>query len=125
MMNLLSVLSIVTTLAFAGPTLHQTPNGKYPIYFEDVEGQDNGWNDTMQKEYDGKMDLTLSTLCKDNIQLGELEKSYIEADQKDGDQLNSHPEIGLKIKNVKAEIIKLSDIVVRGTGKNARDWGCP
>lgn len=103
-------------------TLHKTENGKYPFYFSD-DGSEP-WTEALQKNYDEKMSATIKKLCEDSTSLGELEKQYIEADQKDGSNLNSHPEIGNKIATLKTEMTKLSNIVVQGTGQSARVWGC-
>jgi hypothetical protein len=103
-------------------TLHKTENGKYPFYFND-NGQEE-WTEALQKNYDDKMGSTLKQLCQDSASLGELEKEYIQADQKNGNNLNSHPEIGNKIQALKTEMTKLSNIVVQGTGQSARVWGC-
>lgn len=110
--------------AQADSTSHITESGKYPFYFDD-KGHPEVWDDTMQKEYDEKMSANLKELCSDRQALGEAEKEYIAADQKDVQELNSHADIGTKIESLKSEIQRLSLIVVKGTGKSSRDYGCP
>lgn len=120
-MKTIFVLLLLSQAALAQVegTYHKTENGKYPFYFQGTE-----WNEANQKDYDVKMGSALKQLCSDSVSLGELEQQYIEADQKDGNTLNSHPEIGNKIQSLKTEMLKLSNIVMKGTGKSARDWGC-
>lgn len=98
-------------------TAHKTESGKYPFFFDDQGGKIE-WTEANQKDYDEKMSATLKQLCSDNVQLGEVEKQY------DGDTSKAHPEIGDKMKSLKDEIAHLSGIVVKGTGKSAREWGC-
>lgn len=99
-------------------TLHKTINGKYPFYFAD-DGQEP-WTDALQKDYDEKMSATLKELCSDQVQLGDLEKQYQNADQN-----KAQLEIGNKMQSLKTDIARLSGIVVKGTGQEAQTWGCP
>lgn len=105
-------------------TSHKTPTGKYPIYFDDGGGSSETWTEADQKDYDEKMSATIKKLCSDRTTLGGLEKQYTEADSADGANLNSHPEIGNKIEDLKTDITKLSDIVVKGTGRSASSYPC-
>ncbi len=124
---MISVIFPVTSNAqWAGVitgTSHKTDSGKYPYFFDD-RGHPEVWSDDMQNDYDGKMASTIKELCSDQVSLGQVEKEYIAADQKDGNTLNSHIEIGKKMDSLKSEITRLSNIVVKGTGQSARVWGC-
>jgi hypothetical protein len=119
---LLSITVFAQSDGVVSGTLHKTESGKYPFYFDD-NGQEQ-WTDALQKSYDEKMGATLKELCSDQASLGELEKQYIAADHNDGNALNSHPEVGTKIEALKAEMVRLSNIVLKGTGQSARVWGC-
>jgi hypothetical protein len=120
MMNLLSVLSIVSTLAFAGPTFHKTPNGKYPIYYEDVEGQDNGWNEDMQRQYDWKMGEAIEKWCVDSVSLKLDEQGKAREDA--AGHFNQY---GIHAEKMKTEMADLSATVLKGTHKSVEEWGCP
>lgn len=104
-------------------TSHKTDNGKYPYFFDD-QGHPEVWDDAQQKSYDEKMSATIGKYCTDVKSLGGLEKEYIAADENDNG-LNSHPEIGGKIKALKDDMIKLSNIVVQGTGQSVSTYRCP
>jgi len=120
---LVLLFSAISSAQVVSGTSHKTADGKYPYFFDD-QGHPEVWDDSQQKSYDEKMSATLKKLCLDNAQLGELEKEYAALDSKDWGTLNSHKDLGDKIKTTKDEIIHLSNIVVQGTGQSARVWGC-
>jgi hypothetical protein len=110
-------------------TLHKTPNGKYPFFYDD--GGHNNWNETDQKNYDEKMSATIKQLCSDNVSLGELERQHIDAehvfysDEKNKNKFFIDIERGKKMDVLKTDMTRLSNIVMKGTGQSARVWGCP
>lgn len=110
-------------------TSHKTEDGKYPYYFDD-QGHPEVWTEVTQKDYDQKMLDTIKKYCADATSLGNLETQYSEAerqfysDAKNKDKFFTNVEMGKKMELLKAEAVKLSNVIVKGTGLGIQSWGC-
>lgn len=126
---LIGLMIISTTVLAAEKTKHQTATGKYPIYYANVEGQNNDWDDEMQLDYDDKMDNAILEYCLAKGSVANAE-AVIAHEKEVGkmtglvDKTAIH-QAGSTIVKMKPQIVKLGGIIKEGTHKEADSYECP